>query len=156
MICAEETEMEERFEAFTTLISGINHSIRKLKTEIMAEFDLKSTHLYCLYHLYKANALTAKELCDMCSEDKALISRTLKSLEERGYISKGESEKRYRAPLVLTERGREVAARVCEYADAYFGIAGGELSDEERKVLYKSLRIINERLIELCDKYEDR
>ena len=147
--------MEERFEAFTSLIAGINHSIRKLKTEIMAEFDLKSTHLYCIYHLYKSDSLTAKELCDMCAEDKALVSRTLKSLEEKGYIAKSESEKRYRASLVLTDKGKEVASRVCKYADAYFGFAGNELSESDREVLYRSLRLINERLIELCDKYED-
>ena len=76
--------MEERFETFTALIASINHGIRKLKTEIMAEFDLKSTHLYCLYYLYKSGSLTAKELCDMCAEDKALISRSIKLLEHYG------------------------------------------------------------------------
>ena len=78
-----------------------------------------------------------------------------KIFEERGYIAKGESDKRYRAHLVLTDKGTEVAARVCEYADSYFIFAGDELSESDREVLYRSLRIINSRLIELCDKYEE-
>ena len=82
--------LEARFESFTALIAGINHSInhsiRKLKTEVMAEFDLRSTHLYCLYYLYRDCELTPGELCELCSEDKAAISRSLKYLEERGCI----------------------------------------------------------------------
>lgn len=33
--------MEERFEAFTVLISRISRSIRRIKSEEMAEFQLK-------------------------------------------------------------------------------------------------------------------
>ena len=68
--------MQERFQTFTVLITKLNRCIRKIKTEEMAEFDLKSPHVSCLYYLYKADSLTAKELCDICEEDKANISRS--------------------------------------------------------------------------------
>ena len=78
--------MMERFETFTLLISQISRSIRKIKTEEMAEFKLKSPHVSCLYYLYKEKTLTAKELCDICDEDKAAISRSLLYLEkEKGF-----------------------------------------------------------------------
>ncbi len=145
--------MEERFENFTSLIASINHAIKKLKAEIMSEFDLKSTHLYCLYYLHRAGTLTATELCDICAEDKALISRTVKHLEERGYIER--SDKRYRAALSLTEEGRAVAERISEYANSYFRMARQGISPEDREVLYRSLNLINDNLIEICDKYDD-
>ena len=78
--------MDERFKTFTVLMANINRSIRKIKTEEMAEFRLKSPHVSCLYYLYKENALTAKELCDICEEDKANISRTIDYLETNGYL----------------------------------------------------------------------
>ena len=147
---------EARFETFTMLIAGINHNIRKLKTDVMSEFDLKSTHLYCLYHLYKGEELTAKELCERCSEDKAAVSRSIKYLEERGYIEcKADSTKKYRKPLVLTEQGREVGEKIAERADFCLSFAGADLSDSDREVLYRGLYTVNEKLIELCDKYED-
>ncbi len=144
----------ENFEKFTSLVAGINHSIKKLKTEVMAEFDLRSTHLYCLYYLCRDGSMTATELCDMCTVDKALMSRTVKELTERGYIRRS-ADKRYRAALALTEEGKKVAERVTEYANAYFLSARDGISDAERKTLYRSLEHINERLSELCDKYED-
>ena len=41
----------ERFQTFTVLITSINRSIHKIKTEEMAEFNLKSAHVNCLYYL---------------------------------------------------------------------------------------------------------
>lgn len=147
--------MEERFETFTALIASINHGIRKLKTEIMAEFDLKSTHLYCLYYLYKSGSLTAKELCDMCAEDKALISRSIKLLEQREYIVRTDTQKKYRTRLCLTDKGRKIAERVAEYTESYFGFASEDLTESDREVLYRSLKVINDRLLELCERYDE-
>ena len=75
--------MQERFKNFTVLIAKINRCIRKIKTEEMAEFDLKSTHVSCLYYLYTMETLTSKELCDVCEEDKASISRSIWMLKKR-------------------------------------------------------------------------
>ena len=64
--------MIDRFQTFTVLVAKMNRCIRKIKTEEMAEFDLKSPHVSCLYYLYGADSLTATELCEICEEDKAL------------------------------------------------------------------------------------
>ena len=53
--------MEERFETFTLLISKLNRSIKRIKSEEMDEFNLKSPHVSCLYYIYKMGALTADE-----------------------------------------------------------------------------------------------
>ena len=148
--------MEERFETFTALIAGINHNIRKLKADVMSEFSLKSTHLYCIYYLYKFKALTAKELCELCAEDKAAISRSIKYLEEEGYIvCKNDAPKRYRTPLELTEKGRTVGEKIAKRAEHMLSFAGSEISDRDREVLYRGLYTINEKLIELCDRDEE-
>ena len=71
----------EPFKTFTSLIAKINRNIRRLKTEVMAEYDLKCPHVSVLYYLYTDGPLTAKQLCDVCEEDKGAISRTVESLE---------------------------------------------------------------------------
>ena len=43
--------MQDRFEAFTVLIAKISRSIRRIKADEMAEYDLKATHVNCLYYL---------------------------------------------------------------------------------------------------------
>ena len=146
--------MEERFKTFTVLISGINRCIRRIKTEEMAEFNLKSPHVSCLYYLYKANSLTAKELCDICEEDKANISRSIKYLEENDYLTcKSQTPKRYQSPLVLTDKGREVGGIVAKKIDAILEAASDGLSEDERIILYRSLALIHENLRKICANY---
>ena len=69
--------MNDRFETFTVLISSVSRSIRRIKTETMAEYNLKSPHVSCLYYLYKRPGMTAAELCELCEEDKAAASRSI-------------------------------------------------------------------------------
>lgn len=49
----EEALMNNRFETFTLLITSLNRSIRRIKTETMARYELKSPHVSRLYYLYK-------------------------------------------------------------------------------------------------------
>ena len=55
--------MENRFKLFTILNSRINRCIRKIKTEEMSEFNLKSTHVSCLYYLHEQKLIKIKILC---------------------------------------------------------------------------------------------
>lgn len=147
--------MQARFETFTVRIAQISRSIRKIKTEEMAEFGLKSPHVSCLYYLYKQNdALTAKELCDACDEDKAAVSRSLEYLEANGYLRcESKSVKRYKSPLFLTDKGREIGARIAEKIDGFLNLAGEGLDEGERVVLYKALALISDNLQKICQKY---
>ncbi len=148
--------MKERFEMFTVLISTINRSIHRIKTEKMAEFDLKSSHVSCLYYLFKEKELTAKELCDICEEDKANISRSVKYLETNGYLEcRSKTQKRYLSPLVLTEKGIEVAGRIVEKIDSVLSVAGEGISEENRKIMYESLAQISANLQKACGNYEN-
>ena len=148
--------MQERFEAFTLLIGGINRSIRTIKSEEMAAFDLKSPHLSCLYYLYVKGALTAKELCIVCEEDKANISRSIAFLESEGYITCGkETSKRYQTPLHLTPKGEHVAAEIAERIGEVLQQAGNGLCETDRTVLYRSLELIASNLHEICRQYLD-
>ena len=72
--------MQDRFVMFTTLIGNISRSIFRMKSELMSEFDLKSSHVSCLYYLHHGMAKSSAELCRVCDEDKANISRAVKSV----------------------------------------------------------------------------
>ena len=146
--------MEERFETFTVLISKIGRNIRRIKTEEMAEFDLKSPHVSCLYYLYKGESLTAKELCDICDEDKSAISRSIEHLEKNGYITcKAKSKKRYKSQLVLTEKGQEVGYIISQKIDKILELASDGLSENDRLVLYQSLGLVSRNLQKICNTY---
>lgn len=148
--------MEERFETFTVLIAKISRHIRKIKTEEMAEFQLKSPHVSCLYYLYKSNSLTAKELCDICGEDKANISRSIDSLEKNGFVvCNSPALKRYKSPLTLTEKGLLAGKRIVEKIDTILKSASEGMNEESRILFYQNLTLISHNLQKICDRYEN-
>lgn len=139
--------MKERFETFTVLINRISRNIRRIKNQEMAEYNLRSAHISCLYYLYCANGLTATDLCERCEEDKATISRALDYLEDNGYLScTSKNAKRYKALLILTEKGTEVSKKIADKIDAVLEEIKDGLTEDERLAFYHSLSIISERL----------
>lgn len=139
--------MQERFETFTVLINRISRNIRKIKNQKMAEYNLRSVHVSCLYFLYLANGLTATELCERCEEDKATISRALDYLETNGFLTcESQSAKRYKSPLILTDKGIEAGKKATDKIDSILDEISVDLTEEERAAFYRSLSIISDRL----------
>ena len=147
--------MEHRFETFTALIAKINRNIKKIKNQEMAEYDLRSAHVSCLYYLYTEEGLTATDLCWRCEEDKATVSRTLDHFEARGWLlPKSCSAKRYKSPLTLTESGKALGAMIAEKIDRVLYETGLCLTEEERIAFYHGLLAISDRLDEICRRFD--
>ena len=145
--------MTERFETFTVLINRISRNIRKIKNQEMAEYNLRNSHVSCLYFIYMAGEITATELCEKCEEDKATISRAIDYLEKNDYIKcESKNTKRYKSPLVLTEKGTIVGKKLCDKLDSVLDEIGVGLSDEERTEFYRSLSIISDSLENVANK----
>lgn len=146
--------MIERFETFTVLLNRINRNIRKIKNEEMANYELRSPHISCLYYLYISEELTSKDLCERCEEDKATISRSLDYLEKNGYlVCKSESKKRYNAHFELTERGLRAGKRIADKIAAVLDEISVGISDEDRAIFYRSLNIISENIDKVAKRY---
>ena len=144
--------MNQRFETFTVLIAKISRNIKKIKNQEMAEYDLSSHHVSCLYYLYCEKSMTATDLCEKCEEDKATISRTLDHLEKNGFIvSRTPAQKRYKSPIVLTEKGQQTGQEISDKIDAVFEQLAPDISEEERTVFYRNLNAISDCL-EKCVK----
>ena len=139
--------MQERFETFTVLINRIGRNIRKIKTQEMAAYNLRSVHVSCLYYLYTNKGATATELCERCEEDKAMISRALNYLETNGYIAcEAANVKRYKSPLFLTQKGQEVGQRIADKIERVLDTISVGLTEHERKEFYRCLSVVSENL----------
>ena len=139
--------MQERFETFTVLINRISRNIRKIKNQEMAEYNLRSAHVSCLYYLYIHQGATATDLCERCEEDKATISRALDYLETNGFLTcESKSAKRYKSPLILTDKGNEAGGKIADKINEVLNAISGGLTEDERVALYRSLSIVSESL----------
>ncbi len=145
--------MFQRYKNFTVLITKISRSIKRIKAFEMEEINLKTPHVSCIYYLFKEGGLTAKELCDICEEDKAQISRAIDFLEDNGYVYCVENvKKRYKTQLFLTEKGMEAGRFVAAKIDNIMSNIDTALTEEERSFMYSSLSKISNRLEEICQK----
>lgn len=147
--------MKERFETFTVLINRISRNIRKIKNQEMAEYQLRSSHISCLYYLYTFGDLTATDLCERCEEDKATISRSLDHLETEGYLTcQTKTAKRYKSSFVLTDKGREVGKKIADKVDYVLDAVSVGMTEEERLSFYRSLSMISNVLDAVAQKCE--
>jgi DNA-binding MarR family transcriptional regulator len=137
-------------------LTKIRRSIQRIKTEEMAQYSLKAPHVSCLYYLYKEGEMTATELCEICVEDKAAISRSIVQLEKDGYVEySSNSPKKYRTHIMLTDSGRIIAEEISNKVNEIIEIVGSGLTVRERIIFYRSLATINRNLEEFFKKYDE-
>lgn len=143
--------MQERFEMFTVLINRISRDIRKIKNQEMTAYNLRSTHISCLYYIYSLDGVTAAELCEHCEEDKATVSRALCYLEDNGFIYRNtDCSKRYKSPLYLTDKGQAAGKRIAEKISDVLDIIGCTLTKDERAAFYRNLSAISRILDDIA------
>ena len=148
--------MQERFETFTVLINRISRDIRKIKNQEMADYHLRSAHVSCLYYVYSLENVTSAELCEHCEEDKATISRAVDYLETNGFLLRGTGAKRYKSPLLLTEKGRDAGKRIAEKIGSILETVSHALTENERIECYGCLSTISRSLEAIVQNSEEK
>jgi len=138
--------MITRFELFTSTITQIYKNLQKVKMQEMADLELRGIHVMCLFQLNRhPEGLTVTQLSSLCGEDKAATSRTVSDLTKKGLIVT-DTQKKYRAPIILTDEGQKVADQIDAQAALAVEVVGQGLSDNEREIFYKALTTISENL----------
>ena len=151
--------MIQRFEKLTNGVARIYKSIQKIKKTEMRSLGLKGNHVMCLYYLHQhPEGLTAADLCNICSEDKAGISRTLSDLESKKYIRYDlpQGDKKYRAKATLTPKGKECSTKVNNLILQAVMAGGKGITEEERHVFYRVLMLIADNLEQSCQELYEK
>ena len=133
--------MLNRFELFAFSISGIYRYIQKIEHEELQHFGLRGAYAQYLLAMRRNSAgVTATQLCTYCGKDRAAVSRIVAEMEEKGLVVRvGTGENLYRAKLLLTDYGNEVADHVARRAETAVETVGGDVSEEERTAFYAAL-----------------
>ncbi len=143
--------MEDLYINFTVSIAKLNKLVQKIKSYEIGKYGLQPIHVSCGYYLSKnPQGLTAKELCELALEDKAAISRALKTLQEKGivkYLPRGRNE-----VVQLTQEGERLGEIISERINLAVKAGCANITDEERTFFYRSLLEISNNLIEYYQK----
>lgn len=138
--------MIQRFESFITGITVCYKYIQRIKNAEMTEFGLKGIHVSCMFYLNSnPEGLTSAELCSLCCEDKATISRIVADLRKQGYIAPT-GGKNYREKLHLTPAGEDIAKQMIPLIKSWVAVGGEGMTESQRTEFYDSLALIADNL----------
>lgn len=140
--------MIDRFERFSYFISEISRLWHRIAGEEMGKYGLKGSYSVYFTTLYRfPDGVTAAQLVELCSRDKADVSRAMTLLENKSLVVKSDPDgKGYRVLLRLTAEGRELAAHINEKAQAAVELASHGLPEEKRNIFYEALELITDNL----------
>ncbi len=146
----------DRYNKFYSLISSINKCIQKIKNEEMAPLGLKGKQVQCIYHLFnEEEGISLLNLCRVCGEDKGAMSRTISELEKGDYLYVEEAKtQKYRNPIKLTNRGKEVGKFINDKINEMFSICSEGVKEEEREKFYEILSMVEVNLKNICKNYD--
>jgi len=136
--------MIERFERFSVAIAEISRYWHKITAAEMEKYGLKGTHsVYLAAMARHPEGLTAGQICELCCKDKSDVSRSMSMMEKKGLVMKeGLHQNLYKGVFRLTEAGIAAAEYVNRRASLAVAMAGRELTDESRAMLYAALESI--------------
>ena len=136
--------MINRFERFSFAIAEIYRHWHKIASDEMEKYDLKGPYAVYLTTMYRyPEGITATQLSELCSKDKADVSRAMAIMEKKGLVKKESiNQNLYRALIRLTDQGIEAAELVRQRAGVAVEKAGSGISDENRAIFYEVLEHI--------------
>ena len=144
----------ERFEQFSSLISGIYRDIQKLKAKWTEPLGLKAVHIFWVYLLKNhPEGLTASELSRHSQSNRSLVSREIQELIDMGYVQAGKpsGQRRYGQKLTLTPSGSEIAEKISQASVEIQNKVNAGIPEEELIVLYRTLGILMENFHRLTE-----
>ncbi len=128
---------QDRLDKFMTLVIGASRSVTKLKGRYMSEYGLGSTHTMCIRRLFSAeDGLTRTQLAEDCELDKAQVSRIINELADKGFVIEGPGKTNYKRRVMLTDKGKRIAADINTKVLHINEFVSSTLSEEDISTFY--------------------
>ena len=145
---------QERFEEFSSLISGVHGNIQKLKARYTTQLDLKAVHVFWLYLLRThPEGMSASELAAAGQSNRSLVSREIDELFDKGIIftQDNSDKRRYGWKLMLTSKGKQLADVISAVVTSIQNTVSRDIPEEDLTTFYRTLRILASGFEELND-----
>jgi len=122
----------------TATSNGFSNSYRD-------KFGISVPEWRVVAHLSQVEKISIREVYKQVEMDKSKASRATARLVEAGYVSKKINKKDRRlVELSLTPKGRDMVDIIAPIGQAYQEHCLGALSDEDRAIFVRSLKILME------------
>ena len=145
---------QERFEEFSSLISGVHGNIQKLKARYTTQLNLKAVHVFWLYLLRThPEGMSASELAAAGQSNRSLVSREIDELFDKGIIftQDNSDKRRYGWKLMLTSKGKQLADVISAVVTSIQNTVSRDIPEEDLTTFYHTLRVLANGFEELND-----
>lgn len=144
----EETDASEIPLGKLVLIISRSHFLYLKKH--LKNFNLKGYQVTMLFEIYKGKNLSQNDIGSNYNIDKGVISRTLKKLEEDGFISREiDKDNRRRNIVSLTQKGEEVVEEIIKIFEEWESEIYQDI-DIEKEILHEVLKKVALKSIAMC------
>lgn len=139
--------MNDHFIRLSVSLARLQKVIQRIKTSGMSRIELKAGHTLVLCQLAaEPDGYRFSELTERCDLDPAMISRVLADLVRCQLVEKRGEPGKYNAIYLLTDAGRDRAARVTAVVDDVQRRADEGIDPAELAIFYKVLDQLTKNL----------
>lgn len=134
----------------TFLINDISRMCRQVVDREMRKIGLTRAQWYILNFIYLYEGATQQELADLIDLGKSAVGKQVATLQDRGWVYKGNNENDARSFRVyLTEHMKPAVVRLNKFVELVLAPALGPLKDHEVPSLIYMLRSLDSQIEDL-------
>ena len=124
----------------------INMRSQAYITEACQPWNLSYSEYVTLMTLYDFDGSSQSELCNEMKADKALVARSLKTLEEKGYVCRRQKDGDRRFKLIyLTPKARDIQGELAGFLETWITYLVEGFDETKRDEMLTMLHAIAER-----------
>ncbi len=121
-------------------IAILHRREQKYMMQMMKEYGIGYSDYNFLFYLSANPGRSQKEMCKNMAVDEALAVRTMKKLQEQGFIERKKSEENGRSyAIYLTEKGRATIPNMRKSLSVWWSQVLSVLSEEEQQAMVRGL-----------------
>lgn len=121
-------------------IAVLHRREQKYMTQTMKEYGIGYSSYNFLFYLSANPGSSQKEMCENMAVDEALAVRTMKKLQEQGFVERKKSEAHGRSyAIYLTKKGEETIPKMRNALAVWWSQVLFVLSEEEQQMMVSGL-----------------
>lgn len=137
------------------LISILHRQSQIYFNQALREFHITSAEYAFLLYLYRNNGITQDDLSKYLYIDKSLTARSIKSLEQKGYIirKKDEHDKRFNR-VYVTKKAEKNCSKIRKRVYHWSELLTAEMDETTVDIVYAALETMVNKVEQLDFKKE--
>lgn len=139
-----------------SILYKVNHAANILNSSfnhVLQPYDIAIEQRITLEFIKNMKSTSQTKIADILAKDKTTISRTLRTLESKGYITKDEKKIDKRTNLIkLTKLGEEVLQNSSSTVKNFRKKISSRLKDDEKILLFNILEKVLDPIKEKNEK----